>query len=171
MARGNRSSRGRGDITQTVEGHDQDYKEKTDALEHDAEDHRVECDAIEDMEGIGTEEGMEAVTGSLHEAKATSEQEFSDDGAALEQAQGEGEEFEGELNERTESNQADLQRIGDASQQVHSDSATTRIEQAESQTREDIEFLRGEEERSRQSRESAQHQHEQLKQVVHGTGG
>ena len=78
MARGSRSSRGRGDITQTVEGHDQDYKEKTDALERDAEDHRVECDAIEGMEGIGTEEGMEDVTESLQEAKETTEQEFTD---------------------------------------------------------------------------------------------
>ncbi|MCO6438484.1 MAG: hypothetical protein J5J06_15445 [Phycisphaerae bacterium] len=171
MARGNRNSRSRGDITETVEKHDQEYKEKTEALERDAEDHRVESEVIDGMEAGGTSEGVEEVTASLQEAKETTEQEFADDGAALEQAQGEGEEFEGELKERTESDEGDLQKIGDARQQVHSDSATSRIEQAESETREDIEFLQGEEERSRQSRENAQQQHEQLKQIVQGTGG
>jgi len=171
MARGNGSGRSRGDITETVQKHDQEYKEKTEALERDAEDHRVESDTLEGVEAGGTIEGMEEVTASLQEAKETTEQEFADDGTALEQSQGEGEEFEGELHESAESNEADLQRIGDARQQVHSDSATSRIERAESETREDIEFLQGEEERSRQSRESSQQQHEQLKQIVHGTGG
>lgn len=171
MARSNRSRRTRGEISQTVQERDQEYNEKTDALERDAEDHRVECDATESMEAAGTEEGMEAVTESLQEAKATTEQEFAEDGAALEQAQGEGAEFEGELNERTESNEADVQRFGDSRQQVHSDSASSRIEQAESQTLEDSEFLRGEEEQTRQARERAQEQHERLKQALHGTGG
>ena len=170
MAKSNRGSRSRGEITQSVDQRKGEYEEKTDALKHDAEDVGTEREAIEGMEGLGTIEGMEAVTESLREAEATSQREFADDGGVLEQSQREGQELEGELDERAESTDKDLREISEARGEVHSDAAAGPIERAEAQTREDIEFLRGEEERGRESREKAEQEHEQLKQIVHGKG-
>ena len=171
MARGTHDRRSRGEIKQTVDRRKQEYGEKTDSLKHDADDIGIEHSAFEEMEAIGTEEGMEEVTACLHEAEDTSVKEFAEDGNALQEAQQEGQEFEGELNERAHATEGDRQKIGDARQQMHGDNAATRVEQAENQTREDIEFLRGEEERGRESRETAEQEHEQLKQIVHGSGG
>lgn len=172
MPRNMHEGRSRGEITETVDGRKREYQEKTDALGQAAKDIGIEREVIKDMEqSVGTLDGVEGALISMRGAETASEGEFTDGGAALEKAQSEGEELEGELRERTDSTTGDAERIGQARGQLTSDASRCLMERAETQTREDIEFLRGEEERARESREATEPEYDQLRQVVFGNGG
>ena len=160
----------RGDITHDIAHRDEEYQEKTDALQRDTDDITTERETIEDIEADGTAEVMEAVATTLKEAEDISTQEFADNENALEHVQGEGQEFESELNDRAETTENDRGRVAAAGQKVHGDAATARIQHAESQLQEDIEFLRAEEERARQSRERSVAEREVLRDIVSGKG-
>lgn len=163
-------ARSRSDITSCREERDQDYSTKTDQLKEIKEDVQTERETIEGMDGLGTMEGMEAVTESLREAENVSQEEFSQEGEALNESQSEGKEFEDELQERTDSNSADMTKIEQTRQSVKSEAAGSSVERAAEQTREDIEFLRGEEEQAREAREASEQEYAQLSQIVSGSG-
>lgn len=171
MARNRGGERSRGDITTCVEQRGQEYDAKTQELTETTEDVQTERDAIEQLQGLGTVEGTQGVTSSLEQAEATSQGEFQQGADSLKESQAEGQECEGELQERSDATAADGERISQARQEVKSGAAGASLESAEAQANEDVEFLRGEEERAREGRESAEQQYEQLVQIVFGAGG
>jgi hypothetical protein len=171
MPRNNRSDLSRSDITNTADRLDQGYKEKTGELDRTKQDYEVEIVTIEGMGMLGTLEGMQAVVASLETARDTSVKEFEEQTDAFEGVKAEGQELEGELQERTESVTADLEKLGQARSEVNSRAAGSSVERAESQLQEDREFLSSEDKRERESREAAEELVRQLRQVVLGTGG
>lgn len=171
MPKNNRSNRSRSDITGTVEHLKQEYEEKTDALGRTTQDVTIERETIQGMIMVGTMEGMEAVMAALQEAEGVSQEEFTEQADALNGLQVEGTEFEGELQERTESTLADLDKLERAQSELNSKAAGSSMERAESQVQDDCEFLRSEDSRERTSREAAQQECEQLRVIVFGGGG
>ena len=168
----NHESRSRGEIAETVENRQREYREKTYALQGEKEDIRIEREAIEMIEqAFGTLEGRESVLTPLREAEMNSQEEFTENGAALEQAQSQGRELEGELQERSDSMTAEAEHLGQAGGQVTSDASRSMLERAEAQAREDVEFLHGEEEKARESREAGEQEYNQLRQIVFEAGG
>lgn len=171
MPRNHRSDRSRSDITNTADRLDQGYKEKTRELDLTKQDYEIEIVTIEGMEMGGTSEGMQEVIISIGEAKNTSVKEFEEQSDAFEGVKAEGQELEGELQERTESVTADLEKLGQAQSELNSRAAGSSVERAESQLQEDREFLSSEDKRERESREAAEELVKQLSQIVLGTGG
>lgn len=171
MPRTKRTARGRSDIAGTVDRLQHEYKEKTEALTDTKEDVSIERDTIDGMEMDGTIEGVEAVKDSLRQAEDTSKKEFTEQADALTESLTEGTEFETEIQERSDATAADMEKVGEARSELHSGAAGASAERAESQLQEDREFLRGEDQRERESREAAAQECQQLTQIVFGAGG
>lgn len=170
MPRNDGGGRSRSEISSSAEQRIQDYREKVESLTDVKDDVLEERDAIAGMAALGTIEGVEAVTDSLHEAEETSQGEFSEGSDALTESMTEGQELEEDLQERAEADEADATKFGDAGQAIKSDAARSRVAEAEDQAREDKGFLDGVKEEVRESGATTTSELNELSQTVQSPG-
>ena len=160
----------RSDVTKTVDDRKTEFDEKTDALEKHADDAETERETLESLDLTGTSDAAEAVEQAVEAAQETSVREFEEDGEALEKVQSEGEEFEGELRERTDAASSDMDKIADGENRLHSDEAKNELEKAKMETQRDIEFLDEQEREAQEARQESERLHNEQRARIQAAG-
>jgi len=161
--------RGRGDacsrteVESTVEGHKDSMNEKGEEIEETVCDVEVERQTLDDLELGGTTEGADTVEQSIESAQETSVGEFEGQSGELEQVHGEAEEYEGELHERSDTTSSDMDKISEATGQIHSDGPKSELDAARDAAQEDIDFLDEMEQNDQEARTESQSLHEDHK--------
>ena len=79
-------------------------------------------------------------------------------------------EHEQELQERTDSSESDFEKVSDAVDQIATDQTKDELERANTEIRDDIEFIDTEQQASQESREENETLQQQHRNRVHGGG-
>ena len=156
----------RGEVSEKVEKHETDMREKGDQIEETVEDVETVRQTLEDLELGGTSEGSDAVEQAIEGAEDVSAGEFDEESEGLEEIQGESEEHEGELQERSDTTSSDLGKVSDASGRVHSDATNRELVDAKEAALRDVEFLDEQATRAGDAREESRRIHEEHQQRV-----
>jgi len=149
----------RSEVTEKVEKHQDDMNDKAEDVEETVSDIETVRDTLDSLDLGGTSEGADEVEGAIEGAEDVGVSEFEEESQELEQIQGETEEHEGELGERSGTTSSDMEKISDASSQIHSDAAGSELAKAEDNARNDIEFLDDQADRAQSAREESQRLH------------
>jgi hypothetical protein len=150
----------RSEVTETVEKHKDDMSEKVEELDTIATDTETVRDTLESLDFGGTSDGAEEVESAIDQAEDVTVEIFDREDENLEEIQGDTEEYEGELQERTDSSESDLDKVSDAAGKIETQETVGELENAKAAVSSDIEFLREQDETAKQARE----ENEQLQQ-------
>jgi hypothetical protein len=156
----------RSEVTDTVEKHKGDMSEKVDELEIIAQDKETVTSTLESLDLSGTTEGSDAVEEAIEQAENATVEVFEGEDAELEAIQSDTEEYEGQLQERTDSNEADLEKIADAANKIETQETVGELEKAKDATSSDMEFLQEQNEAAQQAREETDRLQEQHRSRV-----
>ena len=156
----------RGEISETLQKHDQDMTEKNEELDTTAADVETERHTLENLDFGGTAEGTDEVEQSIRAAEDATMEVFERQDQELEGIQAETEHFEDDLLERTGSAESDLGKIADADSRIKTPEGVNELAKATEGTQRDIDFLTEHNERAREARaESERTQEEQTTRV------
>lgn len=150
----------RGEVTEQVEKHQEDLREKADDVEETVADVGTVRQTLDALELAGTSEAGDAVEQSIEGAEGVSTNEFNQESQELDQIEGETEEHEEELGERSDTTSSDLGKISDASGRINSDAANGELVKAKEAAMRDIEFLGDQAKRAQEAREESRRLHE-----------
>ena len=151
----------RSEVSDTLERHQEDAQEKTDQIEETVSDTETEREVLEGLELAGTEEAGEQVEMDIEQAQDASIGEFEGESHELEQIHVETQEFEGEMQERSDSSTADAEKVSDGISQLNRDSAKSQLEKSRDSLQEDIDFLDDYEQRAQEARQESQRVNEE----------
>ena len=160
----------RTEVTQKIEKHATDMREKSGEIEKSVGDVETERHTKETVELDGTSEAAEAVEQALDEAEAGSTEEFESQSEDLENVHQETQEYEGELGERSEVMETDRGRLSEAGIALHREKARAEIAKAAETAHRDIEFLKEHASRAEAARAESERLHEQHKGRVQSGG-
>ena len=161
----------RGEVTEKVEKHGTDMREKMDEIEETVEDVETVRQTLEELDLGGTSEGSDAVEQAVEGAEDVSVEEFDEESGELEEIQRETEEHEDELDERSDTASSDLGKISDASGRIESDATNGKLVEAKESAIREIEFLSEQAQRARDAREESRRAHEERQGRVQSRGG
>lgn len=152
----------RGDVPTRREAGERVDRNQDDMREKEREEELVVSD-VETVRGTedaldfgGTEEGAEALERAMESAEDTTIDVFEEKDGELEGIQGESDEHQQELDERSDVGEADIGKVSDARGRVDTDETNDKLSDAEDAIQEDIEFLDGLAERTREAREESE---------------
>jgi len=154
----------RGEVTDTVEKQREDMSDQIEQLDIIATDTETVRDTLEALDLNGTAEGSEQVESAIEQAESAAVGRFSEEDDTLEQIQDVTEEHEAELQERSDASESDLDKISDAAGKIETQEAAGELENAKEAASSDIEFLKSQEQISRDARA----ENEQLQQEHRG---
>ena len=148
--------RSRTEITDQVEQRRSEMQEKADEIDEVVSDSELERETLESLSFEGTYEGATDIRQNIEQAQEVSSGEFDQESGDLEQIQNESEQTETDLEQQADNTGEDQDRIEDARHQLRSESAGGQLEQASDAAREDIEFLKEQEQRALQARQESE---------------
>jgi len=166
----NRQGQSRSEVSGKVEKHATDMREKSGEIEKTVCDTETEQHTAESVELNGTTEAADAVEQALDAAERTSNETFGREGGELEQVHHEAEQFEGDLQKRSETMDADREKLSEAGGSLHHEDVRSEIAKASECAQRDIEFLREHAARALAAREESRQLHEQHKARVQARG-
>lgn len=158
----------RSEVTGKVKESKHEMAEKVEDLDVIARDSETVADTLDSLDFSGTTEGTSEVEGAIEQASEVTIEKFNEEDNALEQVQGKTEEYEGELQERTDSSESDSEKISEAIGQITTEETKGELQQAESEIRDDIEFLNSENEAARIAREETEQLQQENRSRVQG---
>jgi hypothetical protein len=170
MARRKSDRRSRGEITERIEKHQTDMREKGDQIGKSVSDVELERQTRDQLDLGGTSEAAEAIERALDSAEDTSVKEFDAESQALDQVHGDAEGHETELRERSDAANTDLDKLSDAGGRLHGDSSNRELLKAQEEDERDIEFLKEQEARAREAREESKRLHEEHQRRISAGG-
>ena len=150
----------RSEVAETVDKHKEDMSEKVEELDTIATDTETVRDTLEALDFEGTADGADEVETAIEQAEDVTVEIFDREDENLEEIQGDTEEYEGQLHERTDSSESDLDKVSDAAGKIETQEAVGELENAKAAVSSDIEFLQEQDETAKQARE----ENEQLQQ-------
>lgn len=158
MSRMNRrgDSPSRSEITGNVERGGEEMRAKEaeeDTLVVDVETVRR---TIDSLEMIGAEEDARDIEDEIEAAEDVTVDIFDQTDEELEAVQAESETYQGELEERSESSESDLEKISDAQRDVSTDATLNELSEASEANKRGIEFLHGNIEQAKKFREESE---------------
>jgi len=156
----------RGEVTDTVETHQGQMSEKVEILDRVAADAETVQGTLESLDLDGTSEGSEEVADAIDQAADVTAEVFEGEDAALEEVQSAAEEFEGELQERADSSESDIEKIADAAGKIETQETVGELEKAKDAASSDMEFLKEQNEAAKQAREETDRVQEQHRSRV-----
>jgi uncharacterized phage infection (PIP) family protein YhgE len=162
---------GRSEVTERLDKHQEDAKEKADQIEETVFDSETERDVLESMELGGTEEGSEQVEQNIEQAQDASRSEFDEGSQELEEVHEQTQEYEGEMHERSDSAGEDAERVEDGLGKLNSDAAKGQLKGARDALQSDIKFLNDYEQRAQEARQESQQLHEEQQRRIDAAGG
>ena len=143
----------RGEVSERVEKSKEQMDEKVNDLDLIATDAETVRGTVESLDLNGTSEGSDAVESAIEEAENVTVEKFDEEDEALQEVQSDMEDFEGELQERTDSSESDSEQVSEAIGQITTEETKGELEQAKSEIDDDIEFLKEQNETAREARE------------------
>jgi len=143
----------RGEVSERVEKSKEQMDEKVNDLDLIATDAETVRGTLESLDLNGTSEGSDAVESAIEEAENVTVEKFDEEDEALQEVQSDMEDFEGELQERTDSSESDSEQVSEAIGQITTEETKGELEQAKSEIDDDIEFLKEQNETAREARE------------------
>lgn len=143
----------RGEVSERVEKSKEQMDEKVNDLDLIATDAETVRGTLESLDLNGTSEGSDAVESVIEEAENVTVEKFDEEDEALQEVQSDMEDFEGELQERTDSSESDSEQVSEAIGQITTEETKGELEQAKSEIDDDIEFLKEQNETAREARE------------------
>ena len=161
----------RHEVGETVEQHEKDIAEKLKELDTITEDTETVRETISALDSIGTAEGNDAVDSALDAAENVTVEIFDREDSNLDEIQNESQDYQGELQDRSDASESDLEKISDASAQVETQETVGELVEAKTAVLEDIDFLSDQIEQENQSREDAEREQQHYGGRVHGAGG
>jgi hypothetical protein len=165
-----KDTKSQGDITETVEQSATDMQEKLGDLDKIQQDVQTVRETLESLDFGGTTEGADAVEESVTGAEETTVDVFDREGEQLDDIQAENEEYEGELNEHSESDKSDLDKISNASNRIDTDETVSELVRAKEAALRDVDFLVAQIERAKSARDESENTQQEYKNQVHGGG-
>jgi uncharacterized protein YjbJ (UPF0337 family) len=158
----------RSEVTETVEKHQEDMSEKVEELDTIATDTETVRETLEALDFEGTADGADEVEGAIEQAEDVTVEIFDREDDNLEEIQGDTQEYEGELQERTDSTESDLDKISDAAGRIETQETVGALKDAEAAASSDIEFLNEQDEAARQAREENERLQQEHRSRVQG---
>lgn len=157
----------RSDITEHVGRSQQDMREKEGDLEKIATDMETVRETLEALDFGGTSEGCDGVEMSMRGAEDVTESVFDREDEELEKVQADAEDHQGEIQERTDSDNSDLEQISDASSRIETSEAVNELVKAKDAALRDIEFLSEQIRRAQDAREESEQTQQEYQRRVH----
>ena len=139
MKKGNSISRG--EVTETLQKHEQDMSGEAENLDVIANDVETVRGTLESLDGDGTQEGVDAVNDAIEQAEDVTVEVFEKEDEQLDEIQGQSEGYQEGLRGRSETAESDLGRISDASGQLETAESVEKLEDAKTAAKEDVDFL------------------------------
>lgn len=166
----NKGTKGRGEITETVEHNNSDMEEKLGDLDKVQQDVATVRETLANLEFGGTSEGADAVEQSITDAENVTVDVFDMQDGELDDMQSGSQEFQGELEDHSTSDQSDLERVSEASGRLETDETVSELVKAKEAALRDIDFLMEQIERAQTTRDESERTQEDYKQRVHAGG-
>jgi len=157
----------RGEITEQVKNDTEKMHEQIEELDTAAADSETVQGTLEsldrDSEG-GTSDGAAEVQTAIERAQNVATEIFDHEDTELDEIQDQAEQFEAEIQERTEASQSDMERVSDAVAKIERQETAGELENAREAVTNDIDFLEDQTEQAKSARE----ENEQLQQDQRG---
>lgn len=130
----------RGDIDDNVERLKRDMRDKEDEMDIPTADIEMVRETRESLEG-GTLDGADEVDRAMEEAEEVTETVFTERDDHLEQIQQENEEYEGDLQERSDTTVSDREKLSGAQTRIETNETQREMGEAIRATEQDLDFL------------------------------
>ncbi|VGO13478.1 hypothetical protein PDESU_02035 [Pontiella desulfatans] len=166
----NKDTKGRGEISETVDHSNSDMDEKLGDLDKVQQDVATVRDTLASLEFGGTSEGADAVEQSITDAENITVDVFDQQDGELDDMQSGSQEFQSELEDHSASDQSDLERVSEASGRLETDETVSELVKAKEAALRDIDFLMEQIERAQTARDESERTQEDYKQSVHSGG-
>ena len=160
----------RREVQETVEQHETDLSEKLEELDTIADDTETVRDTVDGLELASTAEGADAIKAAMEAAEDVTVEIFDRKDDNLEDIQGESEDHQSELQERSDTSEGDLGKISEASGRIETQETVNELGEAEAAVQEDIDFLNEEIAEENDAREQAERDQQSYQSRVHGGG-
>ncbi len=158
----------RSEVTEKVEAQKTDMSEKVEELDTIATDTETVRETLDSLDGQGTSEGTDEVHGAIEQAENVTVEIFDRQDENLEAIQSDTEEYEGELQERTDASESDLEKISNAAGTIETHETVHELDEAKAAVSNDIEFLNEQDEAAREARQENERLQQEHRSRVQG---
>jgi len=158
----------RSEITEKVETAKTDMSEKIGELDIIATDKETVTETLENLDFEGTAEGTDDIESAVEQAEYVTIEIFDEQDENLEEIQSDTEEYEGELEERSDASESDRERITDAASKIETTDTVNELEKAREAVSNDIEFLNEQDETAKEAREENERLQQEHRARVQG---
>lgn len=158
----------RSEVTEKVEHQKDSMDQKNDELDTIATDTETVRETLEALDFDGTAEGGDDVEEAIEKSEDVTVEIFDGEDETLEGIQSDTEEYEGELHERTDSSESDLDKVSDAAAKIETRDTVDELAHAKEAVSSDIEFLEEQNENAREARNESDRLQEEHRGRVHG---
>mgnify|MGYP001583735070 CR=1 FL=1 len=165
-----RNARNRSDISERTERSRNDMRGKEGDMGEIVEDVETVRGTLESLDLGGTEEGADAVEIAIHGADDITAGIFDREDGQLDGIQNESEEHQSELQERSDSDHGDLDKISDGSSRITTGETVNEILKAKEAALHDVDFLGAHIEQAESAREESEQIQREYQQRVHAKG-
>ena len=161
----------RGEVTEKVKENTEKMEEGVEKLDTVASDTETTRETLESLDFSGTAEGTDFIEEAIEKAEDLTVDIFDGQDEELDEfIDSEVKEHEQELQERTDSSESDFEKVSDAVDQIATDQTKDELERANTEIRDDIEFIDEQQQASQESREENETLQQQHRNRVHGGG-
>ena len=167
-----REGKSRSDITETVERSSRDMDDKLGDLDTIRGDVITVRDTRSGLDFGGTEEGNDLVDESFEEAESSTIDVYDQEDDQMDGIQAENEEYEGQLQQYSDTDESDLGKVSDASARIKTDITVNKAIAIKNRILEDIDFLISQQGDARDAREESESTQQDYRGQVHsGSSG
>jgi len=160
----------RGEVKEKVEKSKQDMQEKAEELDIIASDTEVTRETFDNLDFEGTADGTEIIQEAIQEAEDVTVDIFDEEDENLEQIQTDTEEYEDQLQGRSDTSQSDLGKVTDAAERIATEETKDELGKAKEEIHEEIEFIDSHQESAREARQENEQIQKQHQNRVHTEG-
>lgn len=164
MARNDLPSRQ--ELTDRRQELERSMKEKLDDMEVVAGDNELTADTLDRLEFNGTDDGTREVEDFMRAAQDITVDRFEEEDRALESHQSDNQELEGELDDRSDASDKDLERVNDASADMETRDALGKVREAADAVSRDLEYLQETLQEAVREREESEREQKRLEDSI-----
>ena len=157
----------RGEITDTVDRSSQDMDDKLGDLDKIRADAVNARETLASLEFRGTDEGNDSVERSFQEADTATVDVFDQEDDTMDGIQADNEEYQGELQEHSDTDESDLGKVSDATGQINTEVTNAELLKAKDAVLQDIDFLISQIDQARDEREKSEQTQQDYRNQVH----
>lgn len=146
----------------------QEKEEQLDTIAGDVETVR---ETLDSLDLGGTADGADQVEAAVENADDVAVDAFDEQDEGLDKLQEENEDYEGELEDRSEVSESDRDKLADASGRIETGAAVNELSKAEEAARDELDFLNEHIERERAAREESERAQQEYEARVRNRSG